>query len=63
MFHIDTQDWRFTPDGDPRGYIQPQSLKELWFHTGTLCNLRCPFCLEKEKGIAAPWYIITSLMT
>ena len=28
------------------GYIQPQSLKELWFHTGTICNLQCPFCLE-----------------
>jgi len=49
MFHIDTQDWRFTPDGDPRGYIQPQSLKELWFHMGTICNLRCPFCLEGSK--------------
>ncbi len=28
------------------GYIQPQALKELWFHTGTICNLHCPFCLE-----------------
>ncbi len=28
------------------GYIQPKRLKELWFHTGTVCNLRCPFCLE-----------------
>ena len=28
------------------GYIQPHALKELWFHTGTVCNLRCPFCLE-----------------
>ena len=34
---------------EPRGYIQPQSLAELWFHTGTNCNLRCPFCLEGSK--------------
>lgn len=38
--------WLFTPTGEPRGYIQPTSLKELWFHTGTRCNLSCPFCLE-----------------
>ncbi len=28
------------------GYIQPYALKELWFHTGTTCNLSCSFCLE-----------------
>jgi sulfatase maturation enzyme AslB (radical SAM superfamily) len=39
-------DWLFTPAGDPRGYIQPHALSELWFHTGTACNLACPFCLE-----------------
>ena len=49
MLHIDKHEWLFTPNGDPRGYIQPQSLRELWFHTGTLCNLRCPFCLEGSK--------------
>lgn len=38
--------WKFDPGGNPRGYIQPKQLKELWFHTGTICNLRCPFCLE-----------------
>lgn len=38
--------WRITPTGEPRGYIQPSSLKELWFHTGTRCNLSCDFCLE-----------------
>jgi len=38
-----------TPGGDPRGYIQPHALRELWFHTGTACNLRCPFCLEGSK--------------
>ena len=38
-----------TPAGDPRGYIQPHALRELWFHTGTACNLSCPFCLEGSK--------------
>jgi MoaA/NifB/PqqE/SkfB family radical SAM enzyme len=42
-------DWRFTPRGDPRGYVQPHALTELWFHTGTACNLECPFCLEGSK--------------
>ncbi len=36
----------FTPDGERRGYIDPGPLRELWFHTGTACNLACPFCLE-----------------
>jgi ubiquinone/menaquinone biosynthesis C-methylase UbiE/sulfatase maturation enzyme AslB (radical SAM superfamily) len=31
------------------GYIQADKLKELWFHTGTTCNLSCPFCLEGSK--------------
>lgn len=31
------------------GYIQPHTLSELWFHTGTACNLCCPFCLEGSK--------------
>jgi sulfatase maturation enzyme AslB (radical SAM superfamily) len=39
----------YTPQGEPRGYIQPHSLRELWFHTGTACNLSCPFCLEGSK--------------
>ena len=38
--------WQFTDSGQPRGYIQPHALQELWFHTGTACNLECPFCLE-----------------
>lgn len=42
-------DWLVTPDGTLRGYIQPQTLRELWFHTGTACNLSCPFCLEGSK--------------
>lgn len=40
---------RFTPQGEPRGWIQPHALRELWFHTGTACNLSCPFCLEGSK--------------
>jgi MoaA/NifB/PqqE/SkfB family radical SAM enzyme len=42
-------DWLFAPGGDRRGYIQPHGLRELWFHTGTACNLACPFCLEGSK--------------
>lgn len=38
--------WSTTATGKPRGYIQPHTLDELWFHTGTACNLECPFCLE-----------------
>ncbi len=39
-------DWLTTSTGEPRGYITPHTLDELWFHTGTACNLSCPFCLE-----------------
>ena len=38
-----------TSKGEARGYIQPGALKELWFHTGTNCNLSCPFCLEGSR--------------
>lgn len=41
--------WRRTPGDEPRGFIQPHALDELWFHTGTACNLACPFCLEGSK--------------
>jgi len=41
--------WQVTADGEPRGYIDPHALQELWFHTGTACNLACPFCLEGSK--------------
>ena len=37
-----------TASGLP-GYIEPHALRELWFHTGTACNLACPFCLEGSK--------------
>jgi len=49
MHHIDRHDWLYTPEGEKRGYIHSQFLRELWFHTGTICNLRCPFCLEGSK--------------
>src|SRR5256885_14058779 len=35
--------------GEAPGYIQPHTLSELWFHTGTACNLACPFCLEGSR--------------
>ncbi|MEX2524240.1 MAG: radical SAM protein [Gammaproteobacteria bacterium] len=41
--------WRYTADGIPRGYIKTRRLEELWIHTGTACNLACPFCLEGSK--------------
>ena len=40
---------RIDEKDDAPGYIQPKLLKELWFHTGTVCNLRCSFCLEGSK--------------
>jgi len=50
--------WYFTPEGQLRGYIAPHALKELWFHTGTRCNLACSFCLEgsgpADKRLDAP---------
>ena len=53
-----SEDWCLTPQGETRGYIQPHELKELWFHTGTRCNLACDFCLEgsspSDKRLQAP---------
>lgn len=43
---IRSQNWYTTADGAQRGYIRPHLLKELWFHTGTACNLKCAFCFE-----------------
>jgi hypothetical protein len=43
------QGWTHTPDGEPRGYIDSARIEELWFHTGTTCNLSCPFCLEGSR--------------
>jgi molybdenum cofactor biosynthesis enzyme MoaA len=50
--------WLVTPNGEPRGYISTHDLKELWFHTGTRCNLACDFCLEgsspSDKRLQSP---------
>ncbi len=46
MERIRSKNWYETADGAGRGYIEPAQLKELWFHTGTACNLSCDFCLE-----------------
>ena len=46
---IRSNDWWLTPSGEPRGFIRAHALDELWFHTGTACNLACPFCLEGSK--------------
>jgi molybdenum cofactor biosynthesis enzyme MoaA len=50
--------WLVTPNGKPRGYIYTHALKELWFHTGTRCNLACDFCLEgsspSDKRLQSP---------
>ncbi len=46
---IKTHEWFYTSDNEPRGYIDPHGLRELWFHTGTTCNLACPFCLEGSR--------------
>ncbi len=40
---------RLTRTGAPRGYIDSGPLRELWLHTGTACNLACPFCLEGSR--------------
>ncbi|MGD9842087.1 MAG: radical SAM protein [Steroidobacteraceae bacterium] len=29
--------------------VNLQQLSELWIHTGTACNLECPFCLEGSR--------------
>lgn len=29
--------------------LRTATLTELWFHTGTACNLECPFCLEGSR--------------
>lgn len=44
-----TDAWLYTSHNEPRGYIQPHALEDLWFHTGTNCNLCCPVCLEGSK--------------
>lgn len=38
------QDPRYTADGEERAFVELQSLKTLWFNTGSLCNLTCENC-------------------
>ncbi len=47
--HLTEPRWLYTSEGEPRGYVPWQGLAELWFHTGTNCNLACPFCLEGSR--------------
>ncbi len=44
--HRTDEQWLRTSGGDPRGCIDPCGIREVWFHTGTVCNLRCPDCFE-----------------
>jgi len=46
MEHSKGKGWLETSKGEPRGYIESDGLKELWFHTGTACNLKCADCYE-----------------
>lgn len=46
---IKTHNWYYTSKGEPRGFIEPHALSELWFNVGTACNLSCAFCLEGSK--------------
>jgi sulfatase maturation enzyme AslB (radical SAM superfamily) len=38
------QDMNFTAKGEDRASVRLNSLKTLWFNTGTLCNLSCENC-------------------
>ena len=44
--NVDYSGWFQTSKGEARGYINFEQLKELWFNTGTICNLSCPDCFE-----------------
>ena len=61
-----SSDWQTTPLGDSRGYIEPHEIKELWFHTGTRCNLACDFCLEgsspSDNRLQAPKFEETKVL-
>ena len=34
----------FTSDGKKRAYVELKNIENLWFNTGTLCNLKCNDC-------------------
>lgn len=38
------RDPNLTAKGEPRAYVALESLKTLWFNTGTLCNIACTHC-------------------
>ena len=50
--HLSDENWLRTNAGVERGYVDAHTLDELWFHTGTRCNLSCPFCLEGSSPTA-----------
>ncbi len=58
VHHLQSSDWLYTAEGNSRGFIQPQKLSEVWFHTGSNCNLHCSFCFEGsapgDKRLQAP---------
>ncbi|TAN37288.1 MAG: radical SAM protein [Verrucomicrobia bacterium] len=47
--HRTDHPWLKTSSGEPRGFIDPNGLREVWFHTGTICNLSCPGCYEHSS--------------
>lgn len=47
MEHLKKGTATHTADGEARGFIDFSGLKQLWIHTGTACNLRCPSCFEQ----------------
>lgn len=47
--HRTDHPWLKTSSGEPRGFIDPHRLREVWFHTGTICNLSCPDCFEHSS--------------
>jgi MoaA/NifB/PqqE/SkfB family radical SAM enzyme len=48
-YHRTDNAWLRTSAEEKRGYIDLQRLRELWFHTGTTCNLHCPDCFEHSS--------------
>jgi sulfatase maturation enzyme AslB (radical SAM superfamily) len=48
-YHRTDNDWLRTSTGAKRSHIELQRLRELWFHTGTVCNLSCPDCFEHSS--------------
>lgn len=53
-YHRSDETWLRTSTGEKRGYIDTDRLRELWFHMGTVCNLRCPSLLKVAVQVAEP---------